>query len=69
MSSDIVRHDVPGVVVTGAVIIVVGSFALAVVAAQLFLWLFSIVSITFSAFVLYLFFRLVVAVEAIADKL
>ena len=45
------------------------SFAYAVVTLNIFLWLFWVLLVGFAAFVLYLFYRLVVAVEEIAAKM
>ncbi|WP_312907678.1 hypothetical protein [Natronosalvus caseinilyticus] len=56
-------------IVLGA--IVLGSFAYAVITAKILLWvwgLFAVLSVGISVFVVYLFYRLVRAVERIASE-
>lgn len=50
-------------------IILIVSFAYGLLTGTPFLWLFGTVSILLTAYVLFLFYRLVLAVEEIAHKL
>ena len=69
MSSVHIRERVPAPYSIAIVAILLISFVYAVIAAQVFLWIWGVIaliSLGVSLFVLYLFYRLVLAVEQIA---
>ncbi|QRV13706.1 hypothetical protein JMJ58_12150 [Haloterrigena salifodinae] len=64
-----VTKQLPTVVRIGLAIALIGSFALAVYTGQPLLWLFGVLTVGGTLSLLWLFYRLVVAVETIARKL
>ncbi|TYL38481.1 hypothetical protein CV102_11815 [Natronococcus pandeyae] len=69
MSSRNARKELPPEIGAGVAIVLFVSLAYALLARQIFLWLFSVATIGISVYLLYLFYRLVIAVEEIARKL
>ncbi|MDG5821015.1 hypothetical protein [Natronococcus sp. A-GB7] len=69
MSSRTVPRELPSEIGAGVAIVLFAILGYSLLTGQVFLGLFSVVIIGLSVYLLYLFYRLVVAVEEIARKL
>ena len=69
MTSTIIRHEIPAPIAVVLGIVLIGAFAYAIVARQFFLVPAIILFTAINVYIFYLFFRLVVAVERIADNM
>ncbi|WP_394739413.1 hypothetical protein [Natronococcus roseus] len=69
MSSRTAPRELPSEIGAGVAVVLFAILAYALLTGQIFLGLFGVVIIGLSVYLLYLFYRLVVAVEEIARKL
>lgn len=62
------KKELPTSIGIGVALILFVSLAYALLTTNIFLWLFIVVAVGFSTFIIYLFYRLVIAVEEISRR-